>query len=169
MVIAEVLIQINELTRSDLQRAHEHIKVRLAHGIAAKGKATKAESMVQSVLGVIIDECRRSGLDQLSSPSHLLKAAGFRLFKTKIEEQGVGDFLSTSALNNKVKANALTRLSVNLLIQDMERMGVAVSARTLMNHIHRLPAVLNKAFPGYAAAGLLHLVLGTEIQNVRQE
>lgn len=168
-MIAEVLRQINDLTRADLQRAHDHIKVRLAHGVAAEGRATKAESVVQSVLGVIVDECRRSGLDQMSSPALLLKAAGFRLFKVKIEEQGVGDFLSNSALNNKVKANALTRLSVNLLIKDLQSMGVAVSARTLMNHIHRLPAVLNKAFPGYAAAGLLHLVLGTEISNVRQE
>jgi hypothetical protein len=39
-------------------------------------------------------------------------------------------------------------------------MEVAVSARTLMSHIHRLPAVINKSFPGYAQAGHLGKIIG---------
>ena len=43
---------------------------------------------------------------------------------------------------------------------DLCRMEVAVSARTLMSHIHRLPAVINKSFPGYAQAGHLGKIIG---------
>ena len=55
--------------------------------------------------------------------------------------------------------HALLRLGLQLLYDDMTDRQLAVSARTLLANIHRVPAVLNKAFPNYAKAGLLHWVV----------
>lgn len=159
---AAVIRLINELTSAELKRVLEHAKVRLAHGVAKSGKATPTESMVQTLLGIIVDECKRSGLDQISGMRVLTTTPNFKPFTRKVEEQGVEGFLRKQADLSKVQMIALARVSVRLLIQDLQEMHIAVSARTIMNHIHRIPGVLNKYFPGYAAAGLLHLIVRTE-------
>ncbi len=52
----------------------------------------------------------------------------------------------------------LLDLGFELLYHDLTKMGVPISAWTMMNHIHRLPAIFDLHFPGYARAGMLGML-----------
>ncbi len=52
----------------------------------------------------------------------------------------------------------LLDLGFELLYEDLASMHVPISAWTMMNHIHRLPAIFDLHFPGYARAGMLGML-----------
>lgn len=161
--INDVLRLIDALPSAELERVRKHISARLAHGIAAEGRATKEQSIAQSLLIIIADECHRKGVDVRASTSRLSKGRGYPAFRQNVEgEHGVASFLQCAAIRSKVRTLALARVAIDLLIENLIDMNVAISAGTVMSHIHRIPAVLNLAFPGYAASGLLHLVVRKE-------
>jgi len=60
---------------------------------------------------------------------------------------------------NRVEQQHLLNMSVEMLYQDLVELGIPVTALTIMRHIHRIPAVMNKQFPGYAEAGVLSMIL----------
>jgi hypothetical protein len=154
---------IDALPRAELERVRNHASARLAFGLAGTGRATKTESLVNALVTIIADECHRQGIDVRASSTRMAKGRAFPAFKAVVEgPQGIGVFLQRASNKSQVRLLALARLSIELLIKNLLDMGVAVSAGTLMRHIHRIPAVLNRAFPGYAAAGMLHLVVRKE-------
>lgn len=73
----------------------------------------------------------------------------------------VSAFLRGAAAD-KVARAALLDLGLELLYKNLAGRGYPASARTLVRQIHRLPAVVDAAFPGYARAGLLGMVLAVE-------
>lgn len=68
-------------------------------------------------------------------------------------------FLARAA-PDRVNRRALLALGVELLHIDLVRAGFSVTARTLMSCAHQLPAVLDRAFPGYARCGRLGMIVG---------
>lgn len=62
----------------------------------------------------------------------------------------------------RVARLALLEVGFEMLRRDLAAAGFAVTARTLMQCAHQVPAALDKAFPGYAAAGVLGMVVGRE-------
>lgn len=54
---------------------------------------------------------------------------------------------------------ALLVMAFGLLYEDMQERGYVCTVNTLIAHAHRLPAVLNRHFPGYAQAGMLHWIV----------
>lgn len=59
----------------------------------------------------------------------------------------------------RTQQHALLCLAMRLLYKDMTEGGYPVSARTILAHVHRIPSVVNKHFPGYFRAGLLHWIV----------
>ena len=55
---------------------------------------------------------------------------------------------------------AFLSIAVRLLYEDLLRMGIPVSGRTIMMHLHRIPGIINTNFPGYAENGLLDKIVG---------
>jgi hypothetical protein len=60
---------------------------------------------------------------------------------------------------NRSRQRALLCLAYQLLYRDMTENGYPVTARTLLNHTHRLPSLVEKDFPGYYRAGLLDRIV----------
>ena len=123
-------------------------------------KDTKHEEMAIFCLDAIVEHMRSKGADT-ASRGMLMKTMAFTAFHQKFRE-GLAVFFENAAPKH-VQRMAILRMAVSLLYDNLEAMGVAVSSRTVMAHVHRLPAVLNQAFPGYAASGKLHL--STRLEN----
>lgn len=128
-----------------------------------------ADEMVTTILDLIVEVMVSEGADVMTR-TMLEKTGDFAAFRRKI----VGDrgtqtlenrygslhsFFKTVIARNRVKRRALIKVAVRCLYQDIVRMNGAANARTMMAQVHRLPAVLNASFPGYAKAGILHLVV----------
>lgn len=165
--LTEVLRLVETLSRTELKQVRDKVGSRLAFDLAAQGKASPTESHSRMILEIMIDECARKGIQSQGALSLMQKDA-FKRFSHIVEDEGIAAFFHTSVnksgtnSSTRVSERGLIRLTVQLLIEDLMRMGVAVSPGTLMRMIDRAPAVLDKAFPGYAAAGLLHLVVRKE-------
>lgn len=65
----------------------------------------------------------------------------------------------------------ILNIGLDLLLENMRSLGLAVTANTMLNHLHRLPAVIDQAFPGYAQLGLLKLIVKRkrERKNARKQ
>lgn len=110
------------------------------------------------LLGVILGLCRERGLE--SRPLGRLAASqGYPAFAEKVPE--VLASLGAESLNTS-QLRCVLRLGLGLVLDQLQEMGVPASASTLMNHIHRIPGVLDTNFPGYRQAGLLKLLARNE-------
>ena len=82
----------------------------------------------------------------------LRKSAAYASHKQKIED------LSTffeSISKSKLVQDSILRMAIEYLYVDLLEWGVPVSSHTMLKQMHRIPATLNKHFPGYAQSGLL--------------
>ena len=136
---------------------------------------TRADEFANFTLGVIVEVMQSKGADTTHA-GMLVKTQQWPPFRAKFHDDArpgdrVGSlttFFDRVVKRNRVAQHALMRISIGLLYEDLVQMNIAVSSRAVMAHIHRIPSVLNKAFPGYASAGLLPLVV-REDQNVRSQ
>jgi hypothetical protein len=105
------------------------------------------------VLRAICDFMTYSGLETPHFEG-LRRAPQYKAFNDKCAALGL--FIGEC---NRIERQALLVVGIELLYKNLVDMGIAVSARTLMSHIHRVPAVVNRSFPLYAQNGYLkHIV-----------
>ncbi len=88
--------------------------------------------------------------------SVLRKSAAFSYMQKKTKR--LFQFLNQSNFNHS-EMRLLIKIGVKLLASDLEEIGIPVGGVTLMRHIHRMPSVINHAFPGYAASGALYMLI----------
>jgi hypothetical protein len=117
----------------------------------------KLETDIDLVLSEIASHMLDEGLEFASVPQ-LKRMNNFRSFADKVPPTMV---YFRKATRNRVKLRALIRMSIKLLYKDMQRMQISASTRTMLNHWHRIPSVINRSFPGYAKAGLLGLLVNS--------
>lgn len=118
---------------------------------------TETGSDVSFVLGAVSDLLRGQGVE-FASPTVLLRQAD-KNFKDKVPD--LMAFLA-SAHPTRQGQRALLMVALDLLHQDISKAGYPVAAGVLLRHIHRLPATLNRHFPGYARAGMLGWIVDRE-------
>jgi hypothetical protein len=99
-------------------------------------------------------------------PSHYtLKRLPDKPFMNKVP--GIMKFFQT-ACHGRAEQACLMELAFSMLYKrQCRRPGYIPSARTIIAEVERLPALLDHAFPGYAAAGLLGYVLRASNANGR--
>jgi hypothetical protein len=122
------------------------------------GNGAGSEDPVLMVLEVIHRLCRDHGVE--SRPLEALRGShGYPAFAEKVPQV-------LSSLGAKTftvpELRTLLRLSLGLTLEELTHMGVPVSASVLMNHVHRVPGVLDTHFPGYREAGMLKLVVRSD-------
>lgn len=77
-------------------------------------------------------------------------------FRVKLVE--INHFFNKSKLN-RIERRAVLMIGIELLYTNMQEIGIPVSSRTLILQFHRIPAILNKNFPGYASCGFLGMLI----------
>jgi hypothetical protein len=111
-----------------------------------------ADALLDAIVGVVL---LRHG--ERVAPAALRRTAAHSAFRAKAG--GLAGFAARHA-HDRAARRALLGVGVDLLYLDLRRAGMTVTARTLMACVHQVPAVLDKAFPGYARSGLLGMVVG---------
>lgn len=114
------------------------------------------------VLSCITHTMQKLGVD-VSSPYMLQKSRDISAFREKLP--GLLNFVRSVGRERRMHMAVLT-LGIRLLYEEMHNAEYAISSRTMMRHIHRLPAAINRQFPGYARAGCLDRVLRMQIGNL---
>jgi hypothetical protein len=103
------------------------------------------------VAGCIYDVLKDSGTE-LFGIAALKKHAGWRAFSSKVPH--IMKFIRKAGSERQIH-RATLRLGISLLYHELTRAGYPATGFTMMAHIHRVPSMLERAFPGYAASGLL--------------
>jgi hypothetical protein len=140
------IVQLPVLTSEQLNDVRTRIGLLKSHPAAG---ASGARDFSDIVLEAITDVTRKLNIETASF-TRLKKNAAYGPYKAK-----ANDLKKTFAGMTRVQQTSILNMAVELLYNDMLEWGIAVSAVTLMRHIHRLPATINKHFPGYIQSGLL--------------
>lgn len=122
---------------------------------APAGEQAAPESAVDEVLAAVCAVVLRASGERASV--HALR----RDRQTRALAAKVGplqEYLAACA-RTRVERRALLELGTRLLYDQLREGGYPASARTLVAHAHRIPAVVDASFPGYAAAGMLGMIL----------
>jgi hypothetical protein len=152
--ITENLPTLSEKELREL-RARIDFLLRGAPRPQTKTNGNGAESPALMVLEIIHKLCKDYGVE--SRPlSALNSGQGFNAFVEKVPQVlaslGAEEF-------TMIELRTLLRLALGLTLEKLTHMGVPVSASVLMNHVHRVPGVLDTHFPGYRKAGMLRLLV----------
>lgn len=113
------------------------------------------------VLGCIAEQLSRMSIEYVSMKV-LRSQRGIAAFRDKVP--GLMKYLSSND-RSRIEQRAILSMGVELLYENLIENGIPVSARMLMAHVHRIPSVLNAAFPGYAKAGLLTWVVKKRLER----
>jgi hypothetical protein len=117
-----------------------------------------AEELLDAICATVL---QTSG--EKIAPFGLRRAPQFRSFKEKA--QALEGFLHKHALTRSER-RALLHIAIGLLYDVIREEGHPAAARTIMAQVHRLPAVLDWQFPGYAAAGCLRLIVKSATRDI---
>jgi hypothetical protein len=107
-------------------------------------------------------QCLQDALLRLGCPApfYMFKnATTTESYREKIKTIDV--FLSDPDLT-KQERYAILRLSADLLCRDLRNNNVGLIPGTLCRCVHRIPMLINQAFPGYQQAGLLRMLIKRE-------
>lgn len=123
------------------------------------------EDVSDEALGVIAAVVLRLSGER-AHPAVLRRSSQFPAFAPKTAD--LGQFFAQHA-PARAQRRALLAVGVELLYRDLARAGMSVTSRTLMSCVHQVPGVLDKAFPGYARAGHLGMIVGAGASAHRKE
>lgn len=107
------------------------------------------------VLGCIVHTMQRLGAD-MSSVSMLQRSRDIGAFRSKLPD--LKTYLQSVGRERQLHV-AILQIGTHIMHDELMAMGRTVTSRTIMQHIHRLDAAINRQFPGYARSGYLHLLL----------
>ena len=165
--MAHLKTQIAMLTREQRQGIRAYMDMLDGVGVAQSSRSASAADLETTLLDSIVRVMKREGVD--ASPVFALrKLPEFKTLQQKLDG-GLAEFFRHAMHRNKLKRHALILLSIKLLYKNLVEMNVPVSSRMMMNHIHRIPSVLDDAFPGYARSGMLGIVIKEEDRRVRDQ
>lgn len=153
--VADILQALSGLTLEELQQVNAKLRFLLNNGNHTDTQQSCADD--ELMLLAISDFFSGRGLEHVNAGT-LKRFTGYKAYKEKMAP--ISQFLKRAAGDLvHVERLALYRTGVELLYTNLSRAGLPVSSRTIMNQIHRIPSILNKAFPGYSQLGLLWLVV----------
>lgn len=110
------------------------------------------------MLQALIAFCVHNGNDT-TSLEMLRNSQEFPAFSQKVP--AIMTWMAKEKLN-KSQRRLLMHTAFSLLYAEKTRMNLACSARVMMREVHRLPALVDAEFPGYAKAGWLALIVREE-------
>src|SRR6266436_4768132 len=125
-------------------------RIKLLDKIITKEHVGKQDVGVR-VLQAICDTLKKHKVETPSVTS-LRKSNAYVGSKDKVDDLAI--FLE-SISKSKLMQDQILRIGIELLYNDLLTWNLPISSHILLRQIHRIPATLNRNFPGYAASGLL--------------
>lgn len=162
--LAALKRKIMNLPRDELEDIRGFVALIRGSGLQAKQDGiedAKGEDSARMMLDAFSRTLSERGLDPIPS-GMLMRTQNYKAFRAKMTDDQLGAWLRGVVKNNRVALFALMHLCSELLYDDLAEKRAAINPRVMMDQVHRIPAVLNRNFPGYAQAGLLHLVIRQE-------
>ncbi len=132
-----------------------------AKALGGSNGAAIQENSSDEALSCIVELTKSQGLEFRTAEA-LKRSTSYRSFCDKCV--ALQDYLS-KACERKAMRYAILKIGLGLLIEDCRRMDLAVSAVLLMRHIHRVPSLIDQAYPGYYVTGLLKYVVGKHVNG----
>lgn len=118
--------------------------------------STGKQEFGDRVVIALCDMMKSKGVE-CSHAATLKKSAAYTNSKPKFDD--LAAFFETIS-KSKLVQDSVLKTAISLLYVDLlQWQGVAISSHTVLKQIHRIPSVLNRHFPGYAASGLLHKIV----------
>jgi hypothetical protein len=106
----------------------------------------------ERVLQAVVDVFRKLNVETPSVPV-LRKSSSYVSSRNKMQD--LAPYFEKISKSRLVQ-DAILRKGIELLYFDLFAwQGITISSHTLLRQIHRVPASINKAFPGYADSGFL--------------
>lgn len=161
--LKQILDELHELSEDERDEIQTHLKMikSLAPGLPLMGGAGGVQDDSDLFLQQLCAVLSSAGIEFVQ-PTVLAKTNGYSTFKGKVP--GVMKFLRR-AVSSRNELRVLLYIALGLLYQDLTKQGIPVSSRLMMAHAHRIPSVLNAAFPGYAQIGLLRMIINRKVSD----
>lgn len=161
MTVAQLMQEVTQLNAQERGRLLQQIKAFVGNG----GGEQVETSDDLLALRCIMDALRDMGTETFGYERYK-KHAGWKAFAAKVPP--VLKFVRKAG-DERVLHNAILSLGIKLLYQELTRAGYPVTGITIMAHFHRVPAMIEMAFPGYVKSGLLNLVFMGGNNDVRHQ
>jgi hypothetical protein len=156
--LSDILQSLPNLTQDEILQVRNRATMLLDYGPAAKAN-TNGHADEQFVLEAIVSVLSKMGVEH-SSITVLKRQMDYKAFADKVPN--LIKYLNMAS-TNRIEQRAILHASIELLYRNLIQIGLPISGRTLMSHIHRVPAVVNQAFPAYAECGMLSWIIRREI------
>lgn len=152
-----------QLSAGELEELRKRITALLSIGVGVRHDRGASKETINEtlVLRAIVDTLAGLGVEH-TSEAMLRTSSEMPAFRKKLP--GLLAYLD-GVEESYIHRKALLGLAVKLLYDDMSHQGIPVSARVVVRHLHRIPAVLNRHFPGYAQSGLLRYIIRSELRK----
>ncbi len=154
LTLAMILAALPGLSAEELQQLAGHVQLLRQHQ-TRQGPGSVDDDDATMVLRTLTETLTHLGIE-FTPPAVLRSSSQFPAFRRKVP--ALMTYLAQAGQQYLVQ-RALLITGIELLVAVMQRRGTLVSARSVMNEIHRLPGVIGKSFPGYAEAGLLKCIV----------
>ena len=150
-LVDEVCQKLHQLTGPELEQVRQRLVMLRSVGPSSPHEVDDEALLL---LEAIVQFLGSRGLE-FSKIAMLRKVSQYSVFSDKAKDV----FRFMQGIETRTQRRAFLLLAMELLYEDLVNMGIAVSARTMMSHVHRIPAVVGRSFPGYAGAGMLGMIV----------
>jgi hypothetical protein len=153
----QIVDLLGKLTPDELASLERRIKALRSLGStvstvdhAIQETANNLEDPEFFVLRCAAEAMQSIGADPCTTMPVLRRSVG-PAFRAKLP--GLMQYLR-SASSRRVERHSLLYVGFHLLYKEMTQRNYVVTTRTLLNHMHRIPAVVEASFPGYLHTGV---------------
>lgn len=162
--VADINAAISRLSPDDLAKVEAHIAFHKASAKRSR-KEGNASTVLNTdelwLLGLIADFMKGSGADY--TPIEMLRTSqDFPAFSVKVPP--LMEYLGKAKLE-KTQRRLVVWLALEILYEEKTRLNTACSARVIMRELHRIPALIDSQFPGYARMGMLGMVARAHVHR----
>lgn len=143
----ELWARVRQLDATQLAELQTYIKGLRSVG-AARGAAPAGDELL---LEVFEESCRKYGFGFAPPPVKALVR--------KREANLIGFLDKACPGSSALVRRAILATAIDLLYEDAQANGRVMNARNLAYGLDRLPAILDRSFPAYAACGILAKII----------
>lgn len=155
--LTNVLDALRGLGSSALLEVEKRVTFLRRTAPAATGAKDDGFSFARLVVEVIVEVLKEHAIPLPRTTANLSSRSDWQAFTDKIRV--IERYLARSKRLNRTGKLAVLKLGVVYLMDRLAKEGRQVSFSVLLANVHRVPVLLNREFPGYAQAGVLHVLV----------